>query len=154
MKVPKLPLTLEEKARLRKKKITLADITSLSTNQLRDTIGSSIQRAIKLKGLAEFQQVPSIGQKLAEKLVYELEVFSLAAIREEDGARLFDALEIKLGVWTDPCVEDQIRCVIHFANYPDSKRQWFDFTNERKIYRETYGYPNTRPTKAWFEESS
>ncbi|GIO25195.1 hypothetical protein J11TS1_37760 [Oceanobacillus sp. J11TS1] len=64
---------------------------------------------------------------------------------------MFDNLEKQLGVWTDSCVEDQIRCVMNYANHPDSNRQWFDFTNERKAYREKVGYPLSRPKKAWYE---
>lgn len=43
-------------------------------------------------------------------------------VKERNGSKLFDELEQKLGVWTDSCVEDQIRCVIHFANNPESKK--------------------------------
>nr|WP_317171850.1 helix-turn-helix domain-containing protein [Spirosoma validum] len=55
------------------------------------------------------------------------------------------------GVWTDSCVEDQFRLVIHFANHPNSKLNWWDFTPERKAFREKNGYPSTRPKKPWFE---
>lgn len=65
---------------------------------------------------------------------------------------LFNSLELKLGCWTDPCVEDQIMCIIHHANNPESEKQWFDFTNERKLYRQKFGYPKSRPTLAWYEQ--
>ncbi|MEI2357936.1 helix-hairpin-helix domain-containing protein [Mesobacillus zeae] len=55
-------------------------------------------------------------------------------MRQKDGAVLFDLLEKERGVWTDSCVEDQIRCVISFANDPSSNKQWFDFKDERKKY--------------------
>ena len=85
-----------------------------------------------IKGLADFQHVPSIGYKLAEKLVYNLNIYSLEEIKAKNGAELFDELERRLNVWTDSCVEDRIRWVIHYANDSTSNRQWFDFANERK----------------------
>ena len=111
----------------------------------------SVERAMIIKGLAEFQNVPSIGYKLAEKLVYKLNIYSLEEIKNKNGAELFNELERRLNVWTDSCVEDQIRCVINYANHPESNLQWFDFTNERKHYREKMGYPEKRPKTAWYE---
>jgi len=112
----------------------------------------SRERARLIKALAEFQIVPSIGIKLAEHLVHQLHLYSLEEIRQKNGAELFDELEQKLGVWTDSCVEDQIRCVINYANNPGSNKQWFDFTNDRKAYRQTYGFPKDRPKRAWYDE--
>ncbi|WP_188207215.1 helix-hairpin-helix domain-containing protein [Alkalibacillus aidingensis] len=56
----------------------------------------TLERANVLKGLADFQSVPSIGYKLAEKLVFELSIFSLSKIKDHDGAKLFAELEQKL----------------------------------------------------------
>ncbi|WP_343327837.1 helix-hairpin-helix domain-containing protein [Lentibacillus saliphilus] len=61
-------------------------------------------------------------------------------------------IEKELGCWTDPCVEDQIICIIHYANRPESDKQWYDFTAERKRYRVQNGYPSDRPQVAWYEE--
>lgn len=148
---PKLPLTVEDKGKLRKAKVKLGDIHTLSTNQIAEILEMPIDEAKKIKALAEFQRVPSIGYELAEKLVNHLHIFSLQEIQEKDGATLFNELEKKMGVWKDSCVEDQIRCVIHFANNPNSNKQWFEFTKERKMYREVYGYPDDRPETAWYE---
>ncbi|WP_240189915.1 helix-hairpin-helix domain-containing protein [Bacillus sp. P14.5] len=104
-----------------------------------------------MKGLAAFQQVPSIGYELANKLVTHLGYFSLQQMKDENWWEVFHNLELELGCWTDSCVEDQIMCVIHYANHPDSKKQWFDFTSERKLFREQNGYPASRPTIAWHE---
>ena len=76
------------------------------------------------------------------------EFFHYRKSRKKNGAKLFDELEQKLGVWTDSCVEDQLRCVIHFANNPESRKQWFDFTEERKTYRDKIGFPKNRPIMA------
>ncbi|MFD2045473.1 helix-hairpin-helix domain-containing protein [Ornithinibacillus salinisoli] len=148
---PVLPLTSDEKGKLRREKMRLREIYLLSVDQLCQVLGVSKERARKIKGLAEFQIVPSIGVKLAEKLVLQLHIYSLDDVKDKDGAHLLDELEQKLGVWTDSCVEDQIRCVVNYANDRTSKKQWFDFTNERKKYRERAGYPKNRPTKAWYD---
>ena len=50
-----------------------------------------------------------------------------------------------------PCVEDQFRLVVNFANTNDTKKTWWDFTEERKKFRTENGYPKSRPQKAWFE---
>ncbi|GAA0603838.1 hypothetical protein GCM10009001_21140 [Virgibacillus siamensis] len=151
MSNPTLPLTLDEKERLRKAKIKISEIHSQSTEQLAEILNASYERTKEMKGLAEFQLVPSIGHKLAEKLVYQLQIFSLEAIKDKHGAELLDELEKRLGVWTDSCVEDQIRCVVAYANSPAFDKQWFDFTSERKRYRERMGYPKDRPEKPWYE---
>ncbi|WP_174615579.1 helix-hairpin-helix domain-containing protein [Virgibacillus ihumii] len=151
MSNPRLPLTPDEKAKLKKAKIKISEIHNQSTGQLSGILNASYGRTNQIKGLAEFQLVPSIGHKLAEKLVYQLQIFSLEEIKDKHGAALLDELEQRLGVWTDSCVEDQIRCVVAFANNPALDRQWFDFTDERKRYRERVGYPEERPKKAWYE---
>ena len=147
----KLPLTDDEKSKLRKAKVKIAEVHRLTKDEIAELIGVSDERANIIRGLAEFQSVPSIGHKLAEKLVFKLGIYSLEEMKEKDGAQLIDELEQKLGVWTDSCVEDQIRCVINFSNNPSSRKQWFDFTEERKSYRQMNGYPKNRPKKAWYE---
>ena len=148
---PKLPLTQNEKTKLRKAKVKISEVHMFNIDQLVQMMDISVERAMIIKGLAEFQNVPSIGYKLAEKLVYKLNIYSLEEIKDKNGAELFNELERRLNVWTDSCVEDQIRCVINYANDSNSSLQWFDFTNERKHYREKVGYPETRPKTAWYE---
>ncbi|MGY3714411.1 helix-hairpin-helix domain-containing protein [Sutcliffiella cohnii] len=151
---PKLPLSVDDKKKLRKVKVKLGQIHILPIPHLMEILDISIESARQLKALAQFQQLPSIGYELADKLVNQLHIYSLEEIRQKDGAQLFDVLEQKLGVWTDSCVEDQIRCVIHHANHPGSEKQWFAFTEERRLYRELNGYPKDRPTKAWYESQN
>ena len=147
----KLPLTNEEKALLRKSKVKISDLHHLNTEDIASMLNTTFFKANTLKGLAEFQTVPSIGYQLAEKLVFKLNLYTLADIKDKSAAELFDQLEKQLGVWTDSCVEDQIRCVVNYANHPDSRKQWFDFTEERKEYRKIHGFPEDRPVKAWYE---
>ncbi|MRG87841.1 helix-hairpin-helix domain-containing protein [Salinibacillus xinjiangensis] len=150
---PKLPLTSLEKAQLRQHKIKLSDIHMIDVVELADIMQSSKKRARLIKGLATFQKIPSIGYRLADTLTDNLGIYSIEELKNQDGAQLLNELEENLGYWVDPCVEDQLRCVIHHAHYPNSRKQWFDFTGERKRYRERYGYPESRPEKGWVEKS-
>jgi Pathogenicity locus len=129
----KLPLTDFEKANLRKNKIKIANILDFATDEL-----------------AEFQTIPSIGIKFAEDLVF-LGYYSLNELKNKDGAELTDEYERKKGFWIDPCVEDQFRLVVNYANTNDTKKTWWNFTEERKKYRFENGYPASRPKKAWHE---
>lgn len=146
---PKLPLTLEEKSKLRKSKVKLSDVYLLETDDLAHSMNASKERVNYIKALAAFQHIPSIGHKFADTLVNNLGFYRLNDLKDKDGAVLLDKLERDLGYWVDPCVEDQLRCVIHHASNTPSTKQWFDFTEERKKYREVYGYPLSRPTEAW-----
>ncbi|OEH91159.1 Pathogenicity locus [Bacillus solimangrovi] len=137
---------------LRKEKVKLSDLYKLKLEEMTDILGITHERAKMLKGLASFQRVPSIGYELAYKLVHHLGYNSLNEIKDESWYEVFDSLEQKLECWTDSCVEDQIICIIHYANHPESEKQWFDFTAERKRYREQHGYPTSRPKVAWNEK--
>jgi hypothetical protein len=110
----------------------------------------SEQRARKLYALADFQQIPSIGIKFAEDLMF-LGYYSINALRNKDGAQLTDAYEKKKGYQTDPCVEDQFRLAVYYAQTKDSSKQWWDFTAARKAYRTAQGYPADRPSTHWTE---
>lgn len=146
----KLPLRDDERTKLRKYKLKVADIVNVPTDQLCTILDVSAKRAKTLNALASFQQIPSIGPRMAEDLI-ALGYFSMDALKDKDGAELTDELEKLYGCWMDPCVEDCLRLVVYFAPHPDSDKQWWNFTEERKAYRTKYGYPDTRPTKAWHE---
>ena len=146
----KLPLTDTEKASLRKHKIKIANILDFETDELEVLLNSTTERAKEIYALAEFQTVPSVGIKFAEDLVF-LGYYSLNELKQKDGATLTNEYEQKKGFWVDPCVEDQFRLIVHFANTNDSKKTWWDFTEERKKFRAENGYPESRPQKAWFE---
>jgi hypothetical protein len=146
----KLPLTPEEKASLRKHKIKIADVLDFAVDELEVLLNTTNDRAKEIYALAEFQTVPSIGIKFAEDLVF-LGYYSLEELKTKDGAKLTDEFELKQGCWIDPCVEDQFRLVVHFANTKDTNKTWWDFTEERKKFRIENGYPSNRPQLAWFE---
>lgn len=55
---PKLPLTEEERAKLRTCKIKLNDISHISTLELSQCLGISSDRSKYLRALAIFQTVP------------------------------------------------------------------------------------------------
>ncbi len=146
----KLPLTDEEKASLKKHKIKMADIFAYSVDELEVLLNATPQRVKTLFALAEFQSVPSIGIKFAEDLVY-LGYFSISALKNKNAAKLTDEYEFKRGYKVDPCVEDQFRLAVYFANTSDYSKTWWDFTVERKEYRLENGYPANRPANAWHE---
>ncbi|RUT35745.1 DUF4332 domain-containing protein [Paenibacillus zeisoli] len=135
-KPPKLDLSTQERAALRKNKIKTSEIVHFTTDQLISLLSISEQRARELRARSEFQSIPSIGPKFAEDLI-QLGYYSLDELRDKEGAVLFEELEKLCGVTIDPCVEDQFRLVIHYAGYPNSSKQWWDFTEERKKYRES-----------------
>ena len=147
----KLPLTDTEKVNLRKNKIKIANILNFGTDELQVLLNSTIERAKEICALAEFQTVPSVGIKFAEDLVF-LGYYSLSELKQKDGAKLTDEYELKKGYWVDPCVEDQFRLIVNFAKTNDTKRTWWNFTEERKKFRAENGYPESRPHKAWFEK--
>jgi hypothetical protein len=146
----KLPLTDIEKAKLRKNKIKVANILDFATDELEVLLNATPERAKEIHALAEFQTIPSVGIKFAEDLVF-LGYYSLSELKNKDGANLTDEYELKKGYRTDPCVEDQFRLVVNFANTKDTEKTWWDFTEERKKFRTENGYPKSRPHKSWFE---
>lgn len=139
-----------EKKKLRANGIKLKEIHHYSIRELRSVLDVTEIRAMELKAMSEFQTVPSIGKRFAENLM-QLGLYSLKEVKGKDPAKLLDRLEVLMGVWIDPCVEDQFRLVVHYANHPESGRNWWDFTSERKLFRQKKGYPATRPVKPWFK---
>ena len=146
----KLGLTPEEIKRLRANKIKVSDISEYLVDDLSVLLNVPPTRAKEIYALAEFQSVPSIGIKFAQDLI-SLGYYSLDELKEKDGARLIKDLEHSTGTWIDPCVEDQCRLVVDYANNRENSKKWWDFTEERKKYRLENGYPANRPQKAWFE---
>ena len=146
----KLLLTDVEKANLRKNKIKISDILDFATDELEVLLNATTKHTKEIYALAEFQTVPSIGIKFAEDLVF-LGYYSLNELKNKDGAKLTDEYEQKKGFWIDPCVEDQFRLVVNFANTNDNKKTWWDFTEERKKFRTENGYPKNKPQKSWVE---
>ena len=139
-----LELTPEEKQLLKQKGITQKALMDYAIDEIVHALNSSPQRAKILQALYEFQQVPSIGIRFAQDLIF-LGYHNLTELKDKQGPELLNDYERKLGNRVDPCVEDQFRLVVYYANHPNSNKQWWDFTAERKAYRNKYGYPDTRP---------
>lgn len=146
----KLPLTAIEKNLLKKNKIKISDITNLAADELEILLNISPARSKELIALCEFQKIPSIGIRFTEDLVF-MGYYSVSDLRDKDGSTLTDDFEQKKGYWIDPCVEDQFRLIVYYANTFDSSKRWYDFTEERKKFRSENGYPKNRPQKAWHE---
>lgn len=145
-----LDITAGERKKLRAANIRIKEIHRCSVNELQSVLQVSKIRAMELFALSEFQSLPSIGIRFAHDLI-SMGYYSLNQLKGRDGAKLTDQFEIQTGAWVDPCVEDQFRLVVHYAQHPDSHKNWWDFTTERKAFRIKNGYPDTRPKKPWFE---
>lgn len=148
----KLNLADSERTSLRKHKIRIADILDYGIDELESILSSSPKRAKEIWALADFQRIPSVGIRFAEDLIF-LGYFSVAELRDKDGAKLTDAYEKKKGYKTDVCVEDQFRLTVYFAKTSDFSKNWWDFTAERKAFRAAVGYPDDRPVLNWIEVS-
>ena len=149
-KTIKLNLLPYEQNRLRTHKIRIRDITIYPVEELSSILQISSSRAMELHALVEFQSIPSIGIKFAEDLI-SLGYYTLEELKDKEGAKLIEDLELSKGTWIDPCAEDQCRLVVHYAKHKDNSKNWWDFTEDRKKYRKENGYPANRPKKAWFE---
>src|ERR1700722_2656376 len=146
----KLSPAAAEKKILRSEKIKFSELYLYSKEEIQFRLGVSRIRAMELFALSEFQSVPSIGIKFAHDLI-SLGYYSLGELRKKQPAKLVHQLEKQIGAWIDPCIEDQFRLVIYYANHPHSKKNWWDFTKERKTYRSKHGYPADRPSKPWHQ---
>jgi AraC-like DNA-binding protein len=139
-----------EKRKLRANKVRLSEIHHHSAEKLQALLGIPKIRAMELQALSEFQTIPSIGIRFAQDLI-SLGYYSIRQLKGKYPAKLVDRLERQLGAWIDPCVEDQMRLCIHYATHVDSHMNWWDFTKERKAFRQQYGYPANRPKKPWYQ---
>jgi len=146
----KLNLAPDEQKRLRENKIKYSEISDYLVDDLVALLDIPTTRAKEIHALAEFQSIPSVGIKFAQDLI-SLGYYSLDELKDKDGARMIEDLEFQTGTWIDPCVEDQCRLVVDYANNRDDRKKWWDFTDERKRYRIENGYPANRPKKGWFE---
>lgn len=146
----RLDILPSEKKKLRANKVRLSEIHHQSAENLQAMLGISKVRARELKALSEFQTIPSIGVRFAQDLI-ALGFYSIQELKGKDPAKLIDRMERQLGAWIDPCVEDQMRLCTHYAEHVDARANWWDFTNERKAFRQQHGYPASRPKKPWYQ---
>ena len=142
--------TAAERRKLRAHKIRLKEVHHHTVKQLQAMLDISKLRAMEFYALSEFQSLPSVGIRFAYDLI-GMGFYSLKELKNKDGAKLLDQYEQQVGAWVDPCVEDQFRLAAHYAHHPDSSKNWWDFTKERKLFREKQGYPASRPGKPWYE---
>ena len=146
----RLNLTESARKNLRKHTIRKTDITNYATDELAEILQVSAERARELRALIDFQQIPGVGIKFAEDLIF-IGYYSIDSLKGLDGAKLVETFEEKKGYQIHSCVEDQFRLAVHFANTGDRTKNWWDFTAERKKYRTENGYPQDRPTTLWHE---
>lgn len=148
--INRLDILVAEKRKLRANKIKLSDIHHHAVKDLQAMLGISKIRAMELRALSEFQTIPSIGIRFAMDLI-SLGFYSIQELKGKDPAKLVDRLERQVGAWIDPCVEDQMRLCVHYATHMDKRANWWDFTKERKAFREQNGYPASRPKTPWYQ---
>ena len=141
-------LTGTEKQCLKTKKVSQRMLQDYAPDEVAAMLDASTQRAKELKALAEFQSIPSLGINFAEELISQ-GYYSLEQLKGRSAVALFDAFERYCGTWADPCVEDSYRLLVHYIENRDDTKRWWDFTAERKAYREQYGFPADRPRKPW-----
>jgi len=146
----KLNLLDAERKNLRKSKIRIAEILDYAVDELEQILDVSPERAREIYALADFQRIPTVGIEFAKDLIF-LGYYSIEDLKGKDGAKLTEEYESKKGYWIDSCVEDQFRLAVHFAETHDYKKRWWDFTAERKKYREEFGYPEDRPKVCWYD---
>ena len=139
-----LGLTISEKQLLKAKGILQKNITNYAIDEIASVINATPHRTKTLTALYEFQSIPSIGIKFAEDLIL-LGYYNVSSLQHKSAPELLNTYEKTIGYRIDPCVEDQFRLVVHYANYPDSTKKWWDFTTERKAFRNKHGYPADRP---------
>jgi hypothetical protein len=148
MKHFKLDLSETEKQKLKQNGLKMSKLKDFAADEIGALLNTSRGRAKEIFALIAFQSIPSIGPKFARDLI-SLGYYAIDSLIGQDAAILFNELERKQGFWTDPCVEDQFRLVVHYANNRGSAKNWWDFTAARKAYRLQYGYPADRPVTAW-----
>ena len=146
----KLELSDTERKNLRKNKIRKSEILNFCPDELEVLLTVSEARAKEIYALADFQRISSVGIEFAKDLIF-LGYFSVEELDGKSGAKLTDEYEKMKGYQTDPCVEDQFRLVVDFSRNGDYSKKWWDFTSERKKYRNEFGYPKDRPQTKWTE---
>ena len=146
----RLELSDSERKNFRKNKIRKSEILDFACDELEVLLNISEERAKEIYALADFQQIPSIGIEFAKDLIF-LGYYSIGELKEKRGSDLIDQYEKKKGYKTDPCVEDQFRLAVDFAKNENYSKKWWDFTSERKKYRNEFGYPKDRPQTNWTE---
>ncbi|MCQ6957324.1 helix-hairpin-helix domain-containing protein [Mucilaginibacter aquariorum] len=143
-------LSTAEKQKLKEQKVSQKMLGDYAPDEIAAMLGASPQRAKELAALAEFQSIPSLGPGFAKELIAQ-GYYSLEQLKGKSAVELFDAYEKHCGCWADPCVEDSYRLLVHYIGHRDESKRWWNFTGERKAYREQSGFPADRPTKAWYE---
>jgi hypothetical protein len=143
-------LSAEEKQTLKQKKISQKALHDHAPDEIAVLLDASPLRSKELSALAAFQQIPSLGIGFAKELMGQ-GYYSLEQLKGKTATDLFDAFEKHCGCWADPCVEDSYRLLVHYIENHDESKRWWNFTAERKAYREKHGFPADRPTSAWYE---
>jgi hypothetical protein len=142
-------LSAAEKQALKDRKISQKQLQDYAPDEIAAVLNASAQRAREVAALAEFQSIPSLGIGFAKELMAQ-GYYSLQQLAGKTAVELFDAFEKHCGCWADPCVEDSYRLLVHYIEHRDDNKRWWNFTTERKAYRQKFGFPADRPVIAWY----
>ena len=124
-KAPRLDLTDSERRALSRAKVRIAEIGSMSGEELfRRTDGAiAPDRASEIAALAAFQRLGSIGLECARDLV-RLGMTQRADLGGQDANELYERLCKLTRTRQDPCVEDVLRCAIAQVEHPGLPQEW------------------------------
>ena len=130
---PSLSLTKDERNRLRRAKIRLADLSSLTVDSLNKATGMKLSRCKEIIESSVFQSLGSVGHLMAQKIRL-LGYSSLSELSEANPYEMYERFCHIAGCRVDPCVEDVFRCAVAQAKYPDMPedlKQWWMWTDKR-----------------------
>jgi hypothetical protein len=119
----KVHLTPEERAALRRNRLTLLQLHTMDPVKLSVTSGMAIERAEYLVAMVQFQSLGSVGPASAQDF-WNLGCRSLVELARCDPVDLYEHLRQQSGGSLDPCVEDTIRCAIAQARFPEMPEEY------------------------------
>ncbi len=132
-RTPKLPLTADERALIRKATLKLTRLSDVTPDELAQRTGMALQRCEYLIALSQFQSLESVGAAVAEDL-WKLGFRSNADLKDANPSEMYERLQQMNGKTIDPCVEDIFRCAIAQVSFPDLPaplRQWWMWVDHR-----------------------
>ncbi len=132
IRVPKLPLTPQEKLLLRRAHLARVDLVRLDANKLVQATKGALPRprAQELVACAQFQQLPNVGPSVAADLL-RLGLRNLLDVKKADPDVLLARLE-RLAGRQDPCVADVLRSAVWHARNPKAPgRPWWEWSRKR-----------------------
>lgn len=130
---PRLELFPPERQALRKLRIPLRALHTVSPGALAEETSIPRERWEELVTLSLFQTLGSVGPESARDL-WALGYRSLDQLRGADPSQMYRRFEGMVGRSVDPCVEDVFRCAVAQAldpELPPERRLWWNWSDQR-----------------------